>query len=133
VEKVSENEVGRPTSYSAEVQAAADAYVDGGFMDCGDIVPSRAGLAITLGLSRNTLTNWQKIPEFLSTLDRLNFLQERISLNGGLKGDLNSTIVKLLLANHGYSDKQDIAHTSPDGSMSPTRIELVAPSDHSKD
>lgn len=117
----------RPSEYSEEVQAKADHYVNGGFEECGDIVPSRAGLAVELGCSRNTLTNWEKFPEFLSTLDRLNFLQERISLNGGLRGDLNSTIVKLLLANHGYSDRQELAHTSPDGSMSPTRIELVAP------
>ncbi len=95
----------RPTDYTPEVQARADAYVDGGFVEVGDIVPSRAGLAVELGCSRQTLTNWEKIPEFLDTLGRLSFLQERISLNGGLKGDLNSTIVKLLLANHGYSDK----------------------------
>jgi hypothetical protein len=28
--------------------------------------------------------------------------------------------VKLLLANHGYSDKVAQEHTSPDGSMTPT-------------
>jgi hypothetical protein len=118
--------IGRPTDYDESVQAMADAYVDGGFMGCGDIVPSRAGLSIHLGRCRQTLVNWEKHPEFLATLDRLSSLQERISLNGGLKGDLNSTIVKLLLANHGYSDKQAIDHSSPDGSMTPTKIILTA-------
>lgn len=120
---------GRPTDYNEEVQAKADAYVNGGFADAGDIVPSRAGLALELGLSRNTLTNWEKHPAFLSTLERVAHLQERISLNGGLKGDLNSTIVKLLLANHGYSDKVQQDNVSSDGSMTPgpTMIELVGP------
>lgn len=101
---------GRPTDYNEAMQARADAYVEGGFIDAGDVVPSRAGLALELGLSRNTLTNWEKHPSFLSTLEKIAHLQERISLNGGLRGDLNSTIVKLLLANHGYSDKvqQDV-------------------------
>lgn len=124
----------RPTKYSKEMQARADAYVDGGFCECGDIVPSRAGLALELRVSRETLTNWERVhPEFLGTLERLSWLQERISLNGGLKGELNPTIVKLLLSNHGYSDRQEIDHRSGDGSMSPTRIELVAPNDHSED
>ncbi len=124
---------GRPTDYNEEVQAKADAYVDGGFIECGDIVPSRAGLAVELRCSRQTLTNWEKIPQFLDTLGRLSFLQERISLNGGLRGDLNSTIVKLLLANHGYSDKVQQDVVSSDGSLAPTRIVIEAGSDNSND
>lgn len=120
--------VGRPTKYSDDIQAKADAYVDGGFIESGDVVPSRAGLALELRVSRETLTNWEKVhPEFLGTLERLSWLQERISLNGGLKGELNSTIVKLLLANHGYSDRQEIDHTTKGEAMQPTRIELVSP------
>lgn len=113
---------GRPSEYNEEVQARADAYAEGGFIECGDVVPSRAGLALELDLSRNTLTNWEKYPAFLSTLEKIAYLQERISLNGGLKGDLNSTIVKLLLANHGYSDKVQQDNISTDGSMSPVTV-----------
>lgn len=109
----------RPTDYNEELQARADAYAEGGFIEAGDVVPSRAGLALELELSRNTLTNWEKHPAFLSTLDKISYLQERISLNGGLRGDLNSTIVKLLLANHGYSDKVQQDNVSSDRSMSP--------------
>lgn len=118
---------GRPTAYNDEIQAKADAYVDGGFIECGDVVPSRAGLALELGVARETLSNWEKHPAFLGTLRKVSSLQERISLNGGLKGDLNSTIVKLLLANHGYSDKVQQDNVSSDGSVAPTRIEIVAP------
>ena len=111
---------GRPTKYTEDMQARADAYVDGGFGGCGDVVPSRAGLALELGVSRSTLAQWEKAyPEFSATLDRLKAAQERLSLNGGLRGELNAPIVKLLLANHGYGDKVTQAHVSPDGSMSP--------------
>lgn len=114
--------VGRPTKYTDEIQAKADHYASGGFCECGDVVPSRAGLALELNVSRETLTNWAEAhPDFLGTLERLSWLQERISLNGGLKGDLNSTIVKLLLANHGYSDKVEQDVKSSDGSMTPDR------------
>lgn len=126
--------MGRHTKYNADMQAAADAYVNGGFVDCKDVVPSRAGLACELSVSRNTLTNWgEEHAQFLSTLEKIDHVQERISLSGGLRGDLNSTIVKLLLANHGYSDKQAVDHRSPDGSMSPTRIEIRPGAAHSDD
>lgn len=46
-------------------------------------------------------------------------MQEKISLTGGLSGEMNSTIVKLLLANHGYSDRVQQDSISSDGSMSP--------------
>ena len=117
---------GRPTDYNKDIQAKADAYAEGGFVDCGDVVPSRVALALELGVSRTTLANWEKHPEFLATLDRIAYLQERISLNGGLRGELNSTIVKLLLANHGYSDKVQQDNISTDGSIAPTRIVIEA-------
>ena len=124
---------GRPSDYSEEIQSRADAYAEGGFIEAGDVVPSRAGLALELGLSRSTLANWEKFPEFLVTLDKIAYLQERISLNGGLRGDLNSTIVKLLLANHGYSDKVQQDNVSSDGSLIPTTILLASPNVHSSD
>lgn len=37
------------------------------------------------------------------------------------------------MAPKAHSAKQDINHTSDDGSMSPSRIELVAPNDNSED
>ncbi|MEX0469922.1 DNA-packaging protein [Spiribacter sp. 390] len=124
---------GRPTKYNKQMQDKADSYVDGGFADVGDVVPSRAGLALELGVSRSTLQEWEKEHDrFSVTLDRLKWFQERLSLNGGLKGDMNSTIVKLLLANHGYSDRvaQDV--TSSDGSMKGVdrvQIEVVGSED----
>jgi hypothetical protein len=62
------------------------------------------------------LRNWaDEHGQFLTTLEKCNQVQERVALAGGLKNELNPTIVKLLLANHGYSDKQALEHTGPDG------------------
>jgi len=122
---------GRPSKYNKNIQTQADNYVNGGFADAGDIVPSIAGLAVELGINRQTVYEWRKRhKKFSDTLDRLDALQERLSLNGGLQNKLNSTIVKLLLANHGYSEKHDQNLRSEDGSMSPpTKIEIVAGKD----
>jgi len=47
-------------------------------------------------------------------------MQERTAVNRGLDGTFNSAITKLILHNHGYSDKQAIDHASTDGTMTPT-------------
>jgi len=41
--------------------------------------------------------------------------QERMLANGGILGDYNTAITKLLMSKHGYSDKVETAHTGPDG------------------
>ena len=112
--------VGRPTKYNDELQALADAYIYN-YAEQGDVIPSRVGLCCFLGISKPTSFEWEKIyPEFSTTLAAIDALQENVALNRGLDGTFNSTIVKLVMANHGYSDKIEQAHTSPDGSMTPT-------------
>lgn len=111
-------------------------YVDGGYTSVGDTVPTIAGLAITLGISRQTCYAWQDDQEkqvFSYIIDKLKQVQERALVNKGLLGEYHPQITKVMLARHGYSDKQEIDHSSSDGSMSPkpTVIELVGPSDES--
>lgn len=111
--------VGRPTKYNDELQGHADRYVFD-FNEQGDVIPSQAGLCCWLGISRSTLFEWSKVyPDFSSTLDAIQSKQETMTLNKALVGEFNSTIAKLVLANHGYSDKQEIDHRSGDKSMSP--------------
>ena len=109
--------VGRPTKYNPELQAEADTYVYR-LEELGHVVPSRAGLCCFLGISRETSYQWEKEHrQFSDTLQSVDVLQEHLALNGGLAGGLNSTIVKLVLANHGYSDKQAIDHTTAGESL----------------
>lgn len=112
------NPVGRPTKYNDALQAEADRYL----MDWADfdVVPSRVGLCCFLGISKQTSFTFEKeYPNFLATLQAVEAMQERTALNGGLSGGFNSTITKLVLANHGYHDKSAVDNTSSDNSMSP--------------
>lgn len=130
-------ETGRPSLYNEEVEKKAQEYVESFNVNMVDkeldatkfeVIPSVAGLALHLGVARKTLYNWADNNErFLHTLERLNALQEVVLLSGGLQGRFNANIAKLALANHNYSDKIQTDMTSSDGSMKPTRIELVAP------
>lgn len=122
---------GRPTDYTEERLAAAERYISGGWKEIGDKVPTVVGLAAEIGVARSTCYEWAKDPEkaaFSDILTRVEEIQERTLVNGGLSNDFNPAITKMMLTKHGYSDKQELAHTSPDGSMSatPTRIEIVA-------
>lgn len=111
--------IGRPSKYNEQMQAHADRYVFD-FNEQGDVIPSNSGLCCWLGISRPTLHEWGRAyPEFSNTLEAIQSKQETMTLNKALVGDFNSTIAKLVLANHGYSDKQEIDHRSGDQSMSP--------------
>lgn len=127
--------VGRPSKYDDKVQAMAEDYVEN-FKDYGDVVPTLAALALHVGVSIPTLYAWAKDdnPEFLYVFNRLELLQHKSLVNGGLAGGFNPAVTKMMLTKHGYSDRQEIDHQSSDGTMSPTRIEIVAPNlDNSTD
>lgn len=113
--------VGRPTKYNDEMQRQADAYLLN--WRERDAVPSRVGLCCYLGISKHTSFEWEKIhSEFSATLGAVDTLQEYVAMNKGITGEFNSTIVKLVLANHGYSDKVQQDVTSSDGSMTPMQV-----------
>ena len=107
---------GRPSSYNEEVQRLADEYVDGGWIELGDAVPSTVGLADFLDVAKQTLYNWRDTyPEFLATFSKIETKQHRSLITRGLTGDYNAAIVKLMLANHGYSEKTQTELSGPDG------------------
>ncbi|CAQ85207.1 MULTISPECIES: DNA-packaging protein [Photorhabdus] len=122
------NQVGCPTKLNDELISRAKEYLYGGYVEHEAVIPSVAGLACYLDIARSTIYEYAKQSnEFSDTLEGILALQESKLINKGLVGEFNATITKLMLANHGYSDKQEIDHRSPDGSMSPkpTTIRLV--------
>lgn len=117
----------RPTNYTPEILKSAKEYVDSGWKECGDKVPTVAGLAIELGVSRSICYVWAKDEdktEFLDILTRVEQIQERELVNRGLGGDFNPAITKMMMTKHGYSDKQEIDHRTPDGIQVETRQTL---------
>lgn len=120
------NPVGRPSLLTPELKERAKQYLYD-FEQQGDVIPSAAGLACWLGVSKASVYNFgDQDADFLDTLQAIQAKQEMLTLNKGITGEFNSTISKLVLANHGYSDKVQQDVTSSDGSLSPTRIEIVA-------
>lgn len=119
---------GRPTSYTKELVKKAWEYINGGWISAGDKVPSVAGLACEIGIHRDTCHEWAKDEEkeFSDILKAIAQIQERELVNNGLTGDFVAPITKMMLTKHGYSDRVEQAHTSPDGSMSPKEIIIRA-------
>ena len=120
--------LGRPSKYTPEILEKTADYIKN-FARYGHAVPTLSGLAIHLHVMRCTIHDWSKDPEkeeFGFLCDFLMSNQEVLALNGGLTGELNAQMTKLLLSKHGYSDKIDA--TSSDGTFAfPTVIQLVGP------
>lgn len=117
---------GRPTKYNQEMLEKATAYVNGGYLADGKVIPSKAGLALYLDVNKETLYDWGKAnPEFSDLLSKLLSKQEDLLLNNGLNGTFNPAITKLVLTKHNYSDKVEssVDMTSSDGSMTPQVVD----------
>lgn len=122
---------GRPSGYSQEKLDLARAYLNGGWIEEGDTVPQVAGLAIAMGISRETVYAWaadEDKQEFSDILTRVRALQERGLVNRGLSGEFNPAITKMMLTKHGYSDKQDLEVSGPNGGPQETKwtVEFVS-------
>jgi len=72
-------------------------------------LPSIAGLAVFMGISRDTVYDWKgKYPYFSDIIEELLTMQERFLVEGGVSGSYNPMISKLILTKHGYADKQEV-------------------------
>lgn len=129
---------GRISDYKPELVEKAWAYVNGGWAEIGDRVPTIAGLACEIGISRETCYEWSKHEDkvFSDILRKIAQVQERQLVNNGLEGKFNPSITKMMLTKHGYSDRVENDHTSSDGSMSPPEtivLRGIKPDDASND
>jgi len=100
---------GRPSKYGPEILEETAKYLVN-YKDSGDLIPSIAGLAVRLGVCRDTLHTWSKEddkPEFSDIYAKLLATQENLLVNNGLSGAFNASITKLVLGKHGYSEKTE--------------------------
>ena len=103
---------GRPTKYNDEIGEKAWEYVNGGYVEAGDPAPIIEGLAVELGIHKDTVYDWASDPEkeFSDVLKTLMAKQGQKLIAGGLSGVFNPNITKMLLTKHGYSDTKTIEH-----------------------
>lgn len=127
--------LGRPRLYKSHEEF--DAKVDAFYHHCkeSDEPVTWTGLALFLGFSsRQSIDEYLKYDGFSDSVKRAKTLVE-YAYEKKLHGTTAAGAI-FALKNMQWSDRQEIEHRSPDGSMTPqpTRIELVAPKrDDSKD
>ena len=99
----------RPVEYSKEVVEQARDYISNYEM-YGDAIPSVVGLCKAITRARSTIYKWaeEENNEFSDMLRQINDLQHHVVINKGITGEFNSTIAKLVLSKHGYSDSQKV-------------------------
>lgn len=124
---------GRPTKCTPELIALAEDYLKTYKTKYKDSIPSVVGLALVVGVRRETLHVWAQEDgdfykeNFADIMADLNASQERVLINGGLDGSFNSNITKLVLGKHNYHDKQETELSGKDGGAIETTwtVEIV--------
>ncbi len=99
---------GRPSKYDDDMLADAKGYLVDFVPSITEAVPTVAGLAEHLDVSRSTVYEWAgdgDKEEFSDIVERILTRQELMLLSGGLIGTYNPTLAKLALTKHGYTDK----------------------------
>jgi hypothetical protein len=127
---------GRPVEYSPELVAKGYEYLEscvdskkkiGGLVEYKVKVPTYEGLGLALGICKRTVIDWAtKYTDFSQLTKKLLQLQAEKLMSGGLSGNYNPTIAKVLLSKHGYREvteqEQTVAQT-----IKFEGIEVVAP------
>lgn len=115
------------TRLNDETKAMINAYIEGfsNGQSNNEVIPTIAGLALRLNITRQTLYNWAKADEEIALLlEALKNAQELYLVNMGLRGEINAGIAKLMLMNnHSYSDRMK-SEISGEGTRT---IELTTP------
>jgi hypothetical protein len=104
---------GRPTKYTKDTpQKVLDWLDTKNDTDEGVDLPTIEGLSVYLGLTKETVYQWEKDidkKEFSDALRKVRQAQHDRLVNSGLSGKYNPTIAKLILGNnHGYAEKKDL-------------------------
>lgn len=116
----------RPAKLTPELLIQAAEYVEHFSEEpFNDVIPMAEGMALHVGVARETLHAWSRgeVPEgcehlgdqFSHIFDRMMGKQAKTIINGSLNNVYNSTISKLMLTKHGYSDKTQQELTGANG------------------
>jgi len=106
MEKQQKHPGGRPSKYTEDMPARVRYYIK----SCTNVLPSQAGFAHSIDVSKRTIVRWKKKnEEFCQALERLHTVQHNELIQKGLTGEYNPTICKLILcSNHGYKKRIDV-------------------------
>lgn len=112
-------EVGRPRLYKTPEEFEAKVFEYQQYCKESKEPVTWTGLALFLGFSsRQSINEYEKYDGFSDVVKRAKLFVEwhyEMRVNGN-----NAAGPIFVLKNMGWSDKQELAHSSPDGSMSPS-------------
>jgi hypothetical protein len=117
-EENQESNMGRPTKWKGqETIDKTLEYITEGYKALDEKFPTRAGLAVTLEIHRETINEWAKIyHDFSDALAKLMAIQELNLVSKGVGGEYNPTITKLLLqSNHKHVERSQAGIAGIDG------------------
>ncbi len=109
---------GRPVTYNEQLLKKAIDYLSNYESKHEHPFPSVVGLCSVIKRARSTLYKWCEEGDkkaFKDVIDSINEIQEMVLLHKGIVGEFNSNITKLVLAKHGYHDKQETEMYGKDG------------------
>ena len=123
------NPVGRPRKYDTPEEFDEKVYEYQAHCRSEGEPVTWTGLALFLGFSsRQSIDEYLKYDGFSDSVKRAKTFVE-YEYEKRLCGDKPTGAI-FALKNFGWADKTELAHTSPDGSLGPTRIEITAPHGH---
>lgn len=98
---------GRPTKLTPELIKEGWKYLDELDVSIHTLLPTVEGLAIKLGISRDTIYEWEKEnDEFSDIVKKLKVEQGEKLIQNALAGRYNASIAKLILSGkHGYVEQ----------------------------
>jgi len=102
---------GRPPAIKSPLEL--DAAIDDYYLKCQESEEpfTIIGLAVHMGISKDTIIEYGKNPEFSDSYKKAMALAEKSLVHNALTGGYNPTVsIFLLKNNHGYKDKQEIEH-----------------------
>src|SRR3990167_4891833 len=106
---------GRPTLYTPQIIEEINQYLVEAVPENQDI-PTVEGIALRLGISRDTLYEWAKVhSEFSDTIEKMKIMQKQALVRTGIFGgkEVNATIIALLLrVNHDMVEKSAVDVTT---------------------
>lgn len=112
--------VGRPTDYNDTLVEKAREYLTN--LPNDEKIHSIEGLADYINISRSNIYLWASQEDKIAFSDIVENIREKQGkrlINGGLGGDFNPSITKVMLTKHGYREGTDV---TTDGKALPTPI-----------
>lgn len=101
---------GRPTKYTEDLLEKAQAYVDMERPTDDEVIPTIEGMAIELGVRRETIHEWVKQEdkaELSNIVKAMDEKQGRILVNMGLSNKFNPKITTIMLNRHNYREGKE--------------------------